>query len=129
MAFTFNVATDAGKVRLLIPDRESTDPFFQDDEIDALLELEESVVRRAAALALETMASDAALCLKAVRLLDIQTDGKSVAEALLARAKVLRAQADTDEMDDDGGLFDIAEMVPNTFAWRERVWNEELRDG
>ena len=128
MAFTFNLATDVGRVRLLIPDRDSTDPLFQDDEITAFLSLEGDV-RRATALALETLASDQALVLKAVRLLDITTDGGKVSDALLKRATGLREQAERAEMAEENGLFDIAEMVPNSFAWRERVRNEGLRYG
>lgn len=133
MAFTFDVRTALGKVRLLIPDRDGTEPLFQDEEIAAFLELEADNVRRAAALALETIASDQALTQRAVRLLDIQTDGPKVADSLLKRAAKLRDQAAKLEADAelaaDGGLFDVAEMVPNSFAWRERVWNERLRGG
>lgn len=129
MAFTFDVTTERGRVRLLIPDRDSTEPFFQDAEVDAFLALEGGVVRRATALALETMASDQAMTLKAVRLLDITTDGAKVSDALLKRATSLREQADRDEMAEEGGLFDIAEMVPNDFAYRERIYNEALRQG
>jgi hypothetical protein len=129
MTFTFSLATDIGKVRLLIPDRDSTDYIFEDDEITALLVMEGSVVKRAAALALETIASDQALTLKVIKLLDLTTDGAKVSDALLKRATTLRSQADEADMAEDGGLFDIAELVPNEFAWRERIYNEALRDG
>lgn len=129
MTFTFSLATDIGKVRLLIPDRDSTDYIFEDDEITALLVMEGSVVKRATALALETIASDQALTLKVIKLLDLTTDGAKVSDALLKRAATLRSQADEADMAEDGGLFDIAELVPNEFAWRERIYNEALRDG
>lgn len=129
MAFTFNVATDVGKVRLLVPDRVSADAVFQDDEIEAFLDLEGGVVRRAAALALETIASDNAMTLKVIRLLELTTDGAKTSDALLKRAEKLRSQADLADQAEEGAAFDIAEMVPNDFAWRERVWNEALRDG
>jgi hypothetical protein len=129
MAFTFNVATDVGKVRLLVPDRVSADAVFQDDEVEAFLDLEGGVVRRAAALALETIASDNAMTLKVIKLLDLTTDGAKTSDALLKRADKLRAQVETDDQAEEGAAFDIAEMVPNSFAWRERVWNEALRDG
>lgn len=129
MAFTFDVATARGQVRLLIPDRAAADPLFQDDEIDALLTLEGSSVRLAAALGLETLASDNAQTLKVIRLLDLTTDGAKTSDALLKRAERLRSQAAEAEMAEDGGLFDVAEMVTNQFAWRERIYNEALRDG
>jgi hypothetical protein len=129
MAYTFSLTTDVGKVRLLIPDRDSTDPLFQDDEITALLELEGSDVRRAAAVALELLASDQALTLKVIKLLDLTTDGAKTSDALLKRAALLRSQADDADMAEDGGMFDVAEMVPNAFAWRERIYKEAQRYG
>ena len=48
------------------------------------------------------------------------------APALRAYAESLRALADSDDAA-AGGMFDIAEQVPNVFAWRERLWNERLR--
>lgn len=129
MAFTFDMATDVGKVRLLVPDREADDPFFQDDEVEALLSLEGANVRRAVALALETIASDTAMTLKAIRLLDLTTDGPKTSDALLKRAALLRVQADLADAAEEGASFDIAEMVPNAFAWRERIRNEALRGG
>lgn len=127
MAFTFDVSTSRGQVRLLVPDRSPEEPLFQDDEIDAFLTLESSNVRRAAALALETAASDMTLTLKVIRLLDLTTDGAKTADALLKRAEKLRSQADDAELAEEGGAFDIAELGLNDFAWRERVWKEGLR--
>ena len=128
MAFTFDLSTDTGVMRLLIPDRSATEYVFADAELAAFLTIEGDT-RRAAALALETIASDHVLTLKVVRLLDLTTDGAKSGDALLKRAERLRSQADAADMAVDGGLFDIAEMVPNDFAWRERIWNEALRDG
>lgn len=31
MAYTFDVATDVGRVRLLIPDRTAAEPIFEDE--------------------------------------------------------------------------------------------------
>jgi hypothetical protein len=127
MVFTYFLATDAGKVRLLIPDNQPTSYVFEDDEIAAFLALETDV-RRSAALALETIASSQALTLKVIRILDLQTDGAKVATSLLERAARLRAQAEEAEASEDGGSFDVIEMVPNAFARRERVYNEALRE-
>lgn len=133
MAFTFNVTTDVGKVRLLVPDRVADEPIFEDEEIEAFLALEDDDVRRAAALALETIASDQAYTLKVIRSLDTQTDGAKVSDALLKRAAQLRSQADKADADaeaaEDGGLFDIAEMPTTAFAYRERLVKEAQRYG
>ncbi len=126
MAFTYDLTSDAGKVRLLIPDTSETGYVFEDAEIAAFLALETDV-RRSAALALETIASSQALTLKVIKVLDLQTDGAKVSDALLKRAAKLRAQAEEAEATEDGGGFDVIEMVPNAFAYRERVWNEMLR--
>lgn len=123
MAFTYDLTTDLGKVRLLIPDRVTPGHVFEDNELSAFLAIEGSV-KGAAALALETIASDQALVLKVMRLLDLQTDGARVAEALLKRAAELRAQAEDGE-----GLFDWAEMVLTDFSARERLYNEAVREG
>ena len=126
MAFTYDLTTDGGKVRLLIPDNQQEGYIFEDEEIDAFL-LMESSVRRAAALALETMASNEAYVLKVITLLDLKTDGAKTAEALMKRAKVLRDQADREDDATDGGLFDIAEWVVDDFSSREYLWNRRLR--
>jgi hypothetical protein len=124
MAFTYVLTTDVGKVRMLIPDRNAAAYFFEDDELTALLAMEGGTVKLAAALALETMASDEAYVQKAIRIMDLSTNGPATAAALMARAKVLREQADQ-----DGSGFDVAEMVINDFAFREHIYNEALRDG
>lgn len=128
MTFTFDLGTDAGKVRLLIPDKTDSGHIFEDDEIDAFLTMESSNLKRTAALALETAASDHAIVLKVIRVLDLSTDGPSVARALLERAKRLREQADLEEAAEEGGAFDVAEWTSTDFATRERLWNEALRN-
>ena len=126
MAFTFDVSTDRGQVRLLVPDSSPASYAFEDAEIDAFLTLEGGNVRRAAALALETLASNEALVLKVIRLLELSTDGAKTAQALLQRAALLRGQAD--EVDaSSGDLFDWAEMVLDSFSARERLANQRLR--
>jgi len=129
MAFSYDPATNAGKVRLLIPDRVDSGHLFEDDEIETFLSLENSSIKRAAALALETAASDNALVLKVIKLLDLSTDGARTSAALLERAGKLRSQADAEEAADDGGAFDVAEWTVNDFAYRERMRNEALRNG
>lgn len=127
MPATYDLSTAVGKVRLLVPDRDITNPVFQDDEIAAFLALEADDVRRAAALALETIASDEALTQKVMRLLDLSTDGASLARALLQRAAALRQQATDADAREDAG-FDVAEMVYDPFSARERLIKQMLRE-
>ena len=124
MAFTYVLATDVGKVRMIIPDRVDVGHIFEDDEITALLTIEGSVIKLGAALALETIASDNVMVLKVIRLLDLTTDGAKVSDALLARAKLLRAQAAAEDVE---GAFDWAEMVVNDFSYRELLLKDALR--
>jgi hypothetical protein len=123
MTFTYDPTTPRGQVRLLCTDVDSANQIFSDAEIDAFLTLEANDVRYGAAQALDTIASQQALVLKVIRLLDLQTDGAKVAAELRARAVGLREQSDAD------ASFDVVEMVPNDFAARERIWKEFLRGG
>lgn len=127
--FTYDLSTDVGRCRLMVPDRLESEAIFSDEEYGAFLALEGDV-RRATAMALETIASDEALVQKVQKTADFSTDGAAIARALLGRAASLRAQAgESDAADADGGAFDIAEMAFSPFGTRERLYNEALRDG
>lgn len=128
MAYSYLPTTDIGKVRMLVPDRVEASAIFSDEEIQAYLDMNDSNVRRAAAEALETIASDEAMTLKVITTLDLSTNGASTSDALLKRAALLRQQADDADASEDGGMFDYAEMTPNAFTKRERVVNQALRD-
>lgn len=115
MAFTTDTTTDIGKVRLFISDLDSTKPVYPDDSmIQAFLDEELGDVKGAAALALECIAGSMAMTLKVMTLLDLKTDGRSVAESLLKVAQRLR------DNDVDWCGFDIAQVVDNSmFSRRE----------
>jgi hypothetical protein len=95
--------TPIGLVRLLCTDLSETEPLFTDAQIQAFLTLEGDSVKLAAAQALDTIASNEALVSKAIRTMDLQTDGPAVAAELRARAKELRAQAAVDDGTDGDG--------------------------
>ena len=133
MAFTYVLGTNTGMVRLLIPDRELTEYFFEDEEIAAIWGAQIGATDqiknlRAAATCLEIMASDEAYTLKVVKLLDLTTNGPATAAELRARAAKLAAQADDLESASVAD-FDWAEWVVNDFSGRERLDAEALRDG
>ena len=118
MAFNYDLSTARGKVRLLVPDRVSTDYLFQDDEIDAFLSVEDSSVKRGAALALETIASDIAMIDKVIKLLDLQTDGAKTSDALIKRAATLRDQADNEDITDHFDYIEFSDLTEwNTEEW------------
>jgi hypothetical protein len=126
MPFSYVLSTDVGKIRAIIPDNNATSYVFEDDELEAFFAIEGSSLKRAAALALEAIASNEAMVLKVIRLLDISTDGAKVADSLLKRAALLRKQADDEEVAADAG-FDIAEMVFSPFGYRQHLNNESMR--
>jgi len=107
MPTTYDPTTSRGLVRLLLND--VGDPWvFQDAEIDAFLTLEGASVKKAAAQAIETNATNMVLAMRVLRSQDVATDGAKVADAMRAQAKSLREQADTS--DDDGAFFDVVAL-------------------
>lgn len=127
MAFTYILSENTGKIRAMIPDNNPDTYVFEDDELEAF-EAIEGHIKRATALALETIASNEAMVLKVIKLLDIQTDGAKLSDALLKRAAQLRKQADDEEVAADAG-FAVAEMVVDQFTARERWRKQAQRTG
>lgn len=129
VAATYEVGTDAGKVRLLSQDTDVADPYFLDTEIDAFLALEDGDVRLAAAQALDAIASSEALILKKIRQLGgaLETDGPAVAKALRDHATALRSQVVDGISADVDGLFGVVEMGVDAFSRRELRQNAVLR--
>jgi hypothetical protein len=128
VTFTYDLATDVGRVRLMVPDRtDDPDPIFQDEEIQAFLAVEGDV-KLAAALALETIASNEVYTLKAIKAGTVALDGPGTAEGILKRAALLRYQIAYPDSG-DGVYFDVAEWVTGPFSQRERLMNQALREG
>ena len=108
-----NYATPQGQVRLLIADvsADVATQILTDAQIDALLTLEGDNVKRAAAAALDAIATSEVLVSKVIRTQDLTTDGAKVADALRRQAQALRDQASAvDDMDDDG-IFDVVDTL------------------
>ena len=106
--FTYEVTSDTGKVRLLLNDVDADTMVFDDDEIQAFLDLEGGSVKRAAAQAIDTNATNEALASKVLRTQDLSTDGAKIADAMRKHADRLREQADReDDESDDGAYFEI----------------------
>ena len=119
--FSYDLATTVGKIRLLIMDKETTDYIFTDAELTEFYSLEDSSIFCAAALALESIASNEAYVQKRIKILDITTDGPAVAKSLLERAKILREKAAEADWD-----IDWAEMAVSDFAYREMIEKDRL---
>ena len=120
--------TPEGQVRLLIPDvAKLVDPrdlqaepqyIFDDHQIEGFLAIESGSVKRAAASAVDVIATDEALILKVLKTDDKETDGSKLLKELSARAARLRADAQREEEGDV--FFDLAEFNyrPEDWAWR-----------
>lgn len=110
MAFTYQVDTPLGQVRLLLNDVDADTAVFDDAEIDAFLALEGQSVKRAAAQAIDTNATNEALASKVLRTQDLATDGAKLADSLRKHAAELRRQAD-DQDDEDGFFFGTVDIA------------------
>lgn len=113
-------STATGQVRLLTADTDTANQLLTDAEIAGFLALngvtdpadtsDPAGIRRAAADALETIASSETLVSKKIRTqAGVSTDGPAVAADLRKHAATLRAQADEH---DSGGFFEAVEFSP-----------------
>lgn len=126
---TSNLGTSRNRVRLMIPDTDvSGNHIFEDEEIDAFLAITGSDIRLATATALEAIATSEALKLKVLSVGDLETDGAKLSDALMARAKQLRADAAAGNPADSTALpFAIAEQAHGIFGLVEVLENERAR--
>jgi hypothetical protein len=120
VSFTYDPATEAGKVRLLISDTQDTNHIFEDTEILSFLDIQDDP-RLAAAMALETIAASQVLLLKVIATPQLSTHGDKMARVLNELAESLRVRVDQDY------AFDWAEEVQNSFSERDRIYKQFLR--
>ena len=119
--FSYDVATDIGMVRLIVPgETDQATALFADSEITALLGLY-SDIRLTAAAALDILASSIAKVRQKITLLGLSIDGPAMAASIREQAKALRDRVDNEP------YFDSAEMVHNAFAERERYLRQWMR--
>lgn len=125
MAFTADLTTDIGKVRQFIWDLDSTKPIFPDDQmIQNFLDAESGDTKQAAAFALETIAGNRVMVLQVIQNLDLKTDGKSVAQGLLATAQRFR-----DTSNNDWAGLDFAQITDSSeFAYREFLMKQIVKN-
>lgn len=143
--FTYDFSSNpmVAYVRLLIPDTTAAlpnTPIFQDEEILAFYTIQASQFQssmffsgpagknlptsplsylRVAALAIDTIANNAAQIGIVSKLLDVQL--KDAAAILGARADSFR------KIDDESGAFAIVEQCQTVWATRQRYWNQVAR--
>ena len=136
MSFSYVYGTPIFYVRLLVPDTNSATPIFQDDEIQGFMDVNQmtwqssmynawqsgriqlpqtpSNFLRAAALALNALAGNAARLAAVIGLLDVKLNPAASAAALKAQAKAYL------DMDDNSVAFAIYEQVTTVWASRDR---------
>lgn len=102
-------SSPVGKIRLLIADLDPDAPLLADDVLEGYLSLNGENLYRAAADALDAMATSEVLISRKIRTQDLSTDGPAVATALRQQAASLRAKADAE--DASGG--DYFEFFPS----------------
>lgn len=109
---TINYTTAVGRVRLLINDVDENNLVFPDEQLQAFLTLENDSVKRAAAQAIDSQATNEALALKVLKDHQVTTDGAKLADAMRRHADSLRKQAREDEdAEDDGFFFGVVDIV------------------
>jgi hypothetical protein len=135
LAFTYIPGTPVFFVRLLVADTVAPG-IFSDDEINGFLLINSYVWQssmfssyqsgtvqlpatpsnflRAAALALQSLASNAARLAGVISLLDVKLNQAAASKALMDQANNYLA------MDDNSGAFAIAEVVNTVWAFRDR---------
>ena len=135
--YTYNLATDIGKLRLKISDSDLSSidedtpkadrsALFTDTEITAFLDMESSDLNNAAAVALVAIATSAALIAQRVRVEGLDRDTKGVAESLLALAKTYNPRLGL--ISDIEPADAIVGMDLTDFAYRQRVVDEALEE-
>lgn len=94
--------------------------MLNDDDLTTMLTVTGNDTLLAAAMALDTIASNEVMIQKRITVLGLSTDGPAEARALRDHANKLREVASSSE----GAGFEIAEMVYSPFGWRERMLKE-----
>jgi len=123
------LGTNQNKVRLLIPDTDTANELFDDDEIDAFLSLHSSNIYLAAAEALEVAATNEALRLKVQKIVGLETDGAKLLDAIRKRVRSLRERGASGEGEATFGGFAIASPVLTPQQAVDVEWNQALRSG
>ena len=119
MAFTYDLTTDRGKVRLLCGDTVSgTGPRpdkrnFTDAEVDHFLTVEDDRINGAAAMALETLAAEWTAFALSEREGETSFDAKTVAAEYRQQARLLRQRPGGQDASGAPGIG----VVTRTDAW------------
>lgn len=95
MAATYDLATDIGKVRLLISDTDVAAAYFTDEEITAFLTMASDSVRLAAAYALEAWAASLTGSMESEKIGDYAYTKKQAANKLALAERYRKTESET----------------------------------
>lgn len=121
MAFTYDLATDTGKLRFLLGDTVQATALFQDEELAMLLALYSNSLYLSAAACCESLARRAATNANAVKIGDYQYSSESAAKHYLELAQRFR------DAENDIPVFDVAEENLSGFNELAIIRNWVLR--
>lgn len=142
MSWSYTPGTSVFYVRLLIPDTSQDNPIFSDEEINGFMLINQSIWQssmyysyqgglqnlpatpsnyfRAAALALNSLAGNAARLSAVTGLLDVKLSPAAAAKSLQDTAQRYL------DMDDNSGAFAIYEQCTTEWGFRDR-WISQLQ--
>lgn len=103
--------SEVGQMRLLLADTSEGQFILTDEQLQGYLAIEAHNLKRAAAAALDAIASSEALVSKVITTQDRSTNGAAVADALRKHAAALRARADAEETQDEESFFLLTEPL------------------
>jgi len=128
MTWTYDPSsgTNLAKVRLLTTDTDVSRPIMTDEDIAMFLGLAADEPMIAAAMALDNIAANEALCSKAVNILGLTVDGPGVAKALRFAAKQLREDYQTYANANSPGFVTI-EFADDYLQQNEKLLKEYER--
>lgn len=144
MSFTYTEGANPtiDFVRLLIPDTDSSNFIFSDEEINAFYAIQASVFQsgmffsgaqgrnlpyqplsylRVAALALDALANNKGRLGSVIQLLDVKLDPSKASQVLRDGAANYR------QIDDDSGALMIIEQCNTDWSFRDRWWKQWQR--
>jgi len=124
MAFTYDLTTNIGKIRLLIADTDEDSYDFEDDEITAANDLSVNIYY-ASAILLRSLAANRARLSVSVKRGTMTDDLKQLSKDLKDLALDFEEKGKA-EIEDVGGLESIIEPVYDEFSYRRYINKSEL---
>lgn len=111
MSFTYDVATDRGKVRLSIADTNAAAYTFEDEEIDAVLSIYPGQPLMAGAILLRSLAANRARMEMYYRIHNFEMDRKGSARVLMDLADGMEKRAQSQPFEIESVLDEFLDQA------------------